>query len=341
MQFREAVIEDERKVVMHTSELDHDEPRPGEVLIETSASFISAGTELASYAKLDPICYDPEGWCAHPWRPGYANVGRVIAAGDGVDYAEAGDRVFTLHKHCSHHFATGYEWDMVVPVPDDVDDALAAAARMGMVAIAGPLAADVFLNDWVAVYGLGTVGNLAAQLFQIAGARVIGIDPVASRRELAERTGIATTIGGAREEVAAALKDLTGGTGPRISVDAVGHAAVCDQAIESTADHGEVIVLGTPRVEVQMNAVDIVRPVHLRWVTVKGALEWQVPMEPTLHVRHSIRGNLRTILSLLDQGKLQIEPLISHRLPADEIGTAYEGLLTEKDTYTGVALLWE
>jgi 2-desacetyl-2-hydroxyethyl bacteriochlorophyllide A dehydrogenase len=332
MQFREAVIQDERKVVMHTSELDHDEPRSGEVLIETLASFISAGTELASYAKFDPVCYDPKGWCAHPWRPGYANVGRVIAAGKGVKYAAVGDRVFTLHKHCSH---------MVVPVPDDVDDVLASAARMGMVSIAAILTADLSLNDWVAVYGLGAVGNLAAQLFQIAGARVIGIDPVASRRKLAEKTGIATTVGGSPDEVAAAVKELTGGAGARISVDAVGHAAVIDQAIGLTADHGQVIILGTPRVEVQMNAVDIVRPVHLRWVAIKGALEWQVPMEPTPHVRHSIRGNLRTILSLLDQGKLQIEPLISHRLPADRIGEAYEGLLTDKETYTGVALLWQ
>jgi 2-desacetyl-2-hydroxyethyl bacteriochlorophyllide A dehydrogenase len=339
MQFTEAVIVDMRKVVMETSDLGRDEPGPGEVLIQTVASFISAGTELASYAKTDPLCYTG-GWCAHPWRPGYANVGRVIAAGDGVDYAAVGDRVFTMHKHCSHHFAGGYGWDMVVPVPDDVEDGIAAAARMAMVSIAGVHVADLALNDWVAVLGLGTVGNLCAQLFRIAGARVIGIDPVESRRTLAQEVGIPHTVGGSPDEVAAAVMDLTGGKGARITVDAVGHTAVIDQAIPLTADHGDIVVLGTPRVEVQMNGTDLVRPVHMRWLNIKGALEWRVPMDPTPHVRHSIRGNLETVLSLMDQGKLHVEPLISHRMPAAEIGAAYDGLLDEKDTYTGVVLEW-
>jgi len=340
MQARTALVRGRNDVVMEAVELDHEKPRPGEALLETLATFISAGTELAIYTGLDPGVDDPDAWCHYPFRPGYANVSRVVAVGEGVDWAAPGQRVFTLHGHTSHHFTRGRGHDMAVPVPESIEDGVAAAARMAMVAITGIQVSDVELNDWVAVFGLGTVGNLACQFFQLRGARVIGIDPVDARRELARQCGVEHVIGGAAHEVADAVRALTGGKGARTAVDAVGDVRVVTQAAQLTENHGEVIILGSPRASVQADLNQALRPIHYRWVTFKGALEWRIPREPAPPHRTSTRGNLEMIYDLIQRGKLHVEPLISHRMPAERIKDAYEGLLNRKDEYTGVVLEW-
>lgn len=340
MQARQAVIRGRRDMVMETVELDHDEPSPKEALLQTQVSFISAGTELAIYTGLDPLVDRPDGWCRYPFRPGYANVSRVVAVGRDFDRASVGDRVFTMGKHASHQFSTGVGWQMMVPVPDGIEDGVAVAARMAMVAITGLQVSDLQLNDWVAVFGLGLVGNLACQFFQLCGARVIGIDLVGPRRELGRRVGIEHVIGGSADEVAGAIKSLTGGAGARVTVDAVGDVRVVREAAQLTADYGEVIILGSPRAAVEADLNAALHPIHYRWVAFKGALEWRIPLEPHPAVRHSTRGNLETIYDLIAGGKLQVAPLISHRVPAEDIQKAYEGLLNEKDEYWGVALDW-
>ena len=81
---------------------------------------------------------------------------------------------------------------------------------------------EIGTNPWVVVFGLGLVGNLASQMFQIHGSRVIGVDPVAERRELAQRCGIERTVGGSADEAQAQIQEITKGDLGNITVDAVG-----------------------------------------------------------------------------------------------------------------------
>ncbi|MBA3686951.1 MAG: hypothetical protein H0W72_17160, partial [Planctomycetes bacterium] len=176
-----------------TVEIQHttipDQPAPGQILIASEWSVISAGTEVANYTAKDGGVHVPGNWNSYPWTAGYGNVGIVRAVGSGVAGITPGQRVFTHgpHASCFHYGAER----LVVPVPDAVDPALAAASRMAGVAFTGPLAAELGANQWVAVFGLGMVGNLAAQICRLLGARVIGIDPSATRRAQAQRCGIA------------------------------------------------------------------------------------------------------------------------------------------------------
>lgn len=339
MQAKRAVITARNRVVLEEVEVNLSDLGPGQVALETLATFISAGTELSIYSGLDPAAGRPDGWCRYPFRPGYANVARVMAVGEGVVAAAPGDRVFTMHGHISHHIYDLGEARFMVPVPKGLDDGEAAAACMAMIAFAGLQAADLQLNDWVAVLGLGTIGSLAAQLFRLSGARVIGIDPVASRCERARAVGIEHVLGGRPEEVAQAVRKLTG-PGVRVAVDAVGDSRVVQQAAALTADFGDVVLLGTPRAPVEADLTQLLTHVHHRWVALKGALEFRIPVKPVREVRNSVQGNLETAFSLMEQGKLKVAPLISHRLPADQIATAYRGLLEDKETYTGVVLTW-
>ena len=76
-------------------------------------------------------------------------------------------------------------------------------------------------------------------------------------------------------------------------------------------------------------------------ITLRGALEWCVPMYPDIGERTSQYSKQQTIFAWLRDGRLRLAELISHRLPPEEIKQAYEGLLRQPETYTGVALLWK
>ena len=169
----------------------------------------------------------------------------------------------------------------------------------------------------------------------------MGVDPVAGRRALAERCGIPTTVGGSPEEAQATIMEITGGKGAAIAVDAVGHSAVVMQALKATATFGQLVLLGSPRVPVEGNLTTLLSDVHLRMITMRGALEWCVPIYPDTGERTSQYSKQQSIFAWLRSGQLHLAELISHRLPPEEIKQAYEGLLRQPDVYTGVALVWK
>lgn len=338
MKIREVVVTGQNQVELQTADTGALALASNELLIDTEYTFISSGTELANYTGREPKVFQKGEWCEYPWRSGYANVGIVREVGTDVTRAAPGDRVFTYGRHAS---TVQYSQDrLVAPVRETVDPAVVAASRMAGVAMTAMIVAEIEANPWVVVFGLGLVGNLASQMFQIHGCRVIGVDPVAERRKLAQRCGISHTVGGDAAEAQAHVEEITGGELGNITVDAVGHSGVVMQALRATASHGQLVILGSPRVEVQGNLTDLLSETHLRWITIRGALEWCVPMYPDIGNRTSQWSKQQTIFDWMARGELHIEPLISHRLKPDQIKQAYDGLLNEPNVYTGVVLDW-
>ena len=338
MKIREVVVTGQNQVELQTADIDAPVLASNELLIDTEYTFISSGTELANYTGREPKVFQKGAWCEYPWRSGYANVGIVREVGAGTNRVAPGDRVFTYGRHAS---TIRYSQDrLVAPVREAVDPAVVAASRMAGVAMTAIVVGEIGTNPWVVVFGLGLVGNLASQMFQIHGCRVIGVDPVVERRKLAQRCGIAHTVGGDADEAQAQIEEITGGELGNITVDAVGHSGVVMQALRATANHGQLIILGSPRVEVQGNLTDLLSETHLRWITIRGALEWCVPMYPDIGNRTSQWSKQQTIFDWMARGQLHVEPLISHRLKPEQIKQAYDGLLNEPNEYTGVVLDW-
>ena len=231
----------------------------------------------------------------YPWRSGYANVGVVSEVGSGVTRAAPGDRVFYLWTTRLNDFAIPQD-RLVAPVRETVDPAVVAASRMAGVAMTAIVVGEIGTNPWVVVFGLGLVGNLASQMFQIHGCRVIGVDPVAERQKLAQRCGIGHTVGGDANETQAQIQEITGGELGDITVDAVGHSSVVMQALRATANHGQLIILGSPRVSVQGDLTDLLSETHLRWDYDSGGVwEWCVPMYPDIGNRTSQWSKQQTI----------------------------------------------
>ena len=338
MKLREVVVTGQNQVELQTTDIDTPVLAANELLIDTEYTFISSGTELANYTGREPKVFQKGAWCEYPWRSGYANVGIVREVGADVNRVAPGDRVFTYGRHAS---TIRYSQDrLVAPVRSSVDPAVVAASRMAGVAMTAIVVGEIGTNPWVVVFGLGLVGNLASQMFQIHGCRVIGVDPVAERRELAQRCGIRHTVGGEPDEAQAAIEKITDGALGNITVDAVGHSGVVMQALQATANHGQLIILGTPRVSVPGDLTELLSETHLRWITIRGALEWCVPMYPDIGNRTSQFSKQQTIFDWMARGQLHVEPLISHRLKPEQIKQAYDGLLTEPNVYTGVVLDW-
>ena len=338
MKIHEVVVTGQREVELQDGDLDA-ALKPGEVLIETEKTFISAGTELANYMARDGGVWRKGNWCAYPWRSGYGNVGIVREAGPGVTRVKVGQRVLSYGNHASF-VKYDAEGRLAIPVPEGLGSDVAAASRMAGVSMTALIMAEIRGAPGVVVFGLGAVGNLAAQGYALRGCRVIGVDPVPERCRVAERCGILQTVSGTPDEVRARVGELTGGAMAGITVDAVGDANVIREALRAVAAHGQVVLLGSPRVPVEGNTTAMFSDIHIRFITVRGALEWCLPQYPGPTPGMSQWEKQVMIFDWMQRGALRLDPLISHRLPPEKIAEAYEGLETDKGEYTGVVLEW-
>lgn len=338
-----AVVPDERQLRLDTEVLLAFDLGPADALVQAETTVISAGTELAIYTALAPGVRRPGNWNAYPWRPGYGLVGRVLEAGANVPGVQTNDRVFCFGRHASLQM---YDTSAVNPpggifrLDEDISAATAVMLRIGLIAMTALQVCRITPGDTVAVFGLGLVGNMAAQLFQAAGARVIGLDPVVTRCGLARDVGIETVIDVPQAEQATALQDWTGGAGVQIAVDAVGHSSVIETCVKSCATHGQVVLLGSPRSEVQGDLTSTFQAVHNRWISVLGALEWRLPLYRGNGIPHSTESNLSLLVDFVRRGTLNVAPLITQIISPRRLGEAYEGLLTDQSNYMGVVVDW-
>lgn len=337
-----AIVPEENIVQLEQEELDSAVLAPHELLVEAEVSVISAGTELAIFTGLAPGVHVPGNWNAYPWRPGYGLVGKIRAKGTHTEHFTIGDRVFCFGKHASlqvYNASAESPKLSAFPVDQGLPIDTAVMLRMALVALGGLQVTQVEVGDTVAVFGLGVIGNLACQLFQIAGARVIGIDPVSSRCELARRVGIATVICASPTEQIEAFKSVVP-TGATIAIDAVGDTSVLKNCAEVCSPFGQIVLLGSPRRPYHEDSTPCFRAIHNKWLTMRGALEWRIPAYPREDTKHSIDSNLRLLFDLAKDNKLHLAPLITHKIHPQAIAEAYTGLLTQKDSYIGVVIDW-
>ena len=338
-----ALIPDKEQAVLETEVLDPKDLAPGQLLVRAEATIMSGGTELAAFTALSKSVYKKDGWNRYPWRPGYGLVGRVEAAHpERTRDLKAGDRIFCFGKHASLQV---YDMDSPKPfraafrIDDDVPAPTAVVARLGLVSMTSVQLAVAKPGDTVAVLGLGLVGVLAAQLYRIAGARVLCFDPVPGRRAVAERVGL-EVLDVETAGVVDAISEATGGRGVDIAVDAAGSGPAIVQCVDACAPYGQVVLLGSPRVPHETNLTATFNRIHMQWLTVHGALEWRLPPYKTPGGGPCVEDNLRRLLDHLRTGRLVVDGLVSHHIQPEALLEAYQGMLREKERYSGVIIDW-
>jgi 2-desacetyl-2-hydroxyethyl bacteriochlorophyllide A dehydrogenase len=309
------------------------EPGPGEVLVRALRSGISHGTEMLVYrGQVDPgLALDLptlSGGFGFPIKYGYASVGRVEARGAEVQSVQVGDLVFCLHPHQDVYVAP---ISLVTRLPGDLDPELGVFMANLTTALTIVLDAAPRLGEVVALFGLGTVGQLVAQLLRRSGAEVVAIDPIERRRRLALALGAAHAAEPGLD-AASAVEAVSDGRGADLAVDISGAPAALQQAIDLVAPEGAVVVAswyGTKTVPLQLGERFHRGRLRLRSSQVGG-------LEPSLAPRWNRRRRDELAVRLL--GELPLRPLISHRVPFASAGSLYR-LLDERPAEAVQAVL--
>ncbi|MGH8240728.1 MAG: zinc-dependent alcohol dehydrogenase, partial [Steroidobacteraceae bacterium] len=297
-----------------------------EVRIRTLYSGISAGTELTQYRGTNPhmnrrwdpltrlfVNADDPSWPYPVANLGYEEVGEVIEVGSAVDDVRAGQRTFGTWWHRTHHVA---HRDIVRDrlLPDGADPRIGIFSHIGAVALNGVHDAQIRLGDLVAVFGLGTPGQIVVQMARASGATVIGVDPVKERREMALRLGADRVLDPAAGSVAERIKADTGGRGADVCIEVSGAALALHEAIRAVAYSSRVVAMGffqgEPRglrlgEEFHHNRVELICS------QISG-------VAPAASHRWSRLRLWQSAIRLQHEGRLNLLPLITHCVPFAE-----------------------
>jgi len=343
MKGRRVYVPDSYEVGLEDFEINEESLRDTEVLLRTHYTLISPGTELAIYTALDKDVYRSDSWCHYPFNPGYISVGEVVNRGREVSKLSEGDMVFCYANHASIARIDPTR-TICLKVPEGLDEKRALFTRISTIAMTALRVSSGELGDNVAVMGLGLVGNIAAQLFTLAGTNVIGIDLIEKRLEIARSCGVRYTLNPRKANIKEKILDLTNGKGCEVTVEAIGNPTTIETCCHITKSLGEVILLGSPRGEYDTNITEMLNYVHL-WprgcLTFKGAHEWRFPIHQMEGSKHSIERNTRVAFQLISEERLKVKDLITHVIKPENIKEAYEGLLNKKDEFLGVIIDWK
>ncbi|HLJ11278.1 MAG TPA: bi-domain-containing oxidoreductase, partial [Planctomycetaceae bacterium] len=199
----------------------------------------------------------------------------------------------------------------------------------------------------VAVIGLGLVGQVVTQLLSAAGARVFGIDVLPQRLELAARSGAERCIG-AGTDAPGEIVRLTGGLGAdRVMICAsTASNEVIEQAIEMARDRGRIVMVGfvgmdIPQDKFYMKELDLVVSRSYGPGRYDSQYEQHGNDYPIGYVRWTENRNMQEFLRLVQDGRLDIESLITHEFALTEATCAYEQLIADPSQCLGILLRYD
>lgn len=352
--------------------------RAGHLLVRTTASLISAGTErmvvdfarqsLAGKARARPDLVRKvldkarrDGLMAtfrtvlarldEPLPLGYSAAGVVTAVGAGLEGAfRVGQRVACAGAGLANHAEINVvPRALAAPIPDGVPDEHACFGTMGAIAMHSVRLLGAGLGDVVAVVGAGLVGQLAAQFLALGGARAIALDYDEGRLTLARGLGAELTwnLGGSdglTESVAA----LTGGRG----CDAILIAAATASseplhlAAAIARDRARVVMVGKtgtefPYAEFMKKELSVTVSRSYGPGRYDEAFEGRGVAYPVGWVRWTETENLAESVRLMSPAlrrRLDVDPLITHTFPLAAAEDAYGLVMEGGEPHLGVVL---
>lgn len=318
-----------------------------EVRLATLYSGISAGTELTAYRGSNPYLHKRWDSSRRLFVPdtetsmhfpvvgfGYEECGKVVEVGPAVTRVRVGDMVYGTWGHRTHHIVSE-EYAAGRLLPAGLDPILGIFSQMGAIALNGVLDAAVRIGETVAVFGLGTPGQMIAQLIKRSGARVIGIDPIQLRRDVACQLGaVDEVMSPADGNVAERIRALTDNRGADVCIEASGSYAALHEAIRTAAYSAKVVSMGF--FQGQGQALLLGEEFHHNRVNVVCSQIYGV--SPELTYRWNTERLLRTVMNLQAQGILNLRPAITHVLPFSAAAEAFRICDLEPQTAIQVVL---
>ena len=319
----------------------------GEVLVKVHATLISPGTEL--YVIRSRREKPAEGGSINF---GYSSAGEIVAIRGDCKGLEAGMRVACMGGGACHADYNCVPVNLVVPIPDGLGYEEAAFASLAATALQAVRRTGPQLGEYGMVLGQGIVGNMAAQLCRLSGARVLAWESVRLRRAIAARCGTRDTVDFTKRDAAAASREFAAPYGMDFAIMAFGGDA--DRAFQSVKDSLKVSADGH-----RMGRVTVVGGCGFRFdggawsgnIDVRCSSRtgcgyhddaWEHGRDyPAAFVQFTSRRNACELLALMAEGRLKAAPMITHRFKIEDAGEAVELLMHHPDKALGVILLME
>jgi predicted dehydrogenase/threonine dehydrogenase-like Zn-dependent dehydrogenase len=344
---------------------------PGSVLVGTTVSLISAGTErmlvefgraswvqkarqqpdkvrqVLEKARTDGAVATLEAVRSkldQPLAPGYCNVGRVLDVGAAVSGFAVGDRVVSNGRHAE---CVVVPQNLCARIPDAVADEDAAFTVLGAIALQGVRLVQPTLGEAVCVFGLGLIGLLTVQILRANGCRVLGVDVDPARLELARRFGAETVDLSAGEDPVLRGMGFSRGRG----MDAVLLTASTmtsrpvSEAARMSRKRGRIVLVGVTGLELSRGDF-YEKELSFQVSCSYGPGRYDPKYEaqgldyPVGFVRWTEQRNFEAVLDLMSQGRLDLRPLRSHEFDVAQAARTYD-LLASKTPSLGILLRYQ
>jgi predicted dehydrogenase len=333
-----------------------------EVLVKTRYSLISTGTELSGISMskeslLTRAMKQPhnvkkalkmasekgfvqtykviKGMLDFGTPMGYSLAGEVVEVGKNIRDIKKGDLVA-----CSGAGVANHAQFVAVPrllvsrIPDGLESKQAASVTLGAIAMQGVRQANPKLGEFVAVIGLGLIGQLTVQILKAAGTRILGIDPDPKRCELAKKLGANFTLTSTDTHEIQKITEGFGVDAAIITASTPSHEPL-QKAMEITRRKGTVVVVGAVGLHLERSPW-YEKEIDLKISCSYGPGRYDPTYEeemldyPLPFVRWTENRNMEEYLKLLAEGKVDFMALAPQEFPLQEAVKAYEQLKEER-----------
>ena len=335
---------------LRLEEVPKPRPRPGEAVIRITATTI-CGTDVHIVKGEYPV------------RPGlilgHEPVGIIEELGEGLeDEYRIGQRVIVgaitpcgqcfyclnaAHSQCGGALG-GWRFGntingawaeyLLVPharanlaiVPDALtDEDVLMLPDIASTGISGAESGNIRVGDAVAVFAQGPIGLCATLGARLRGASlIVGVDPVAARREMSRRFGASMTLDPGSQDVVKRLKELTGGRGVDVAIEALGRQETFESALRSIRPGGVLSSLG-------VYSGKLVAPYEALYA---GLADQRI----VTTLCPGGKDRMRRLMALVSERRMDLRPLITHRFALEDIKEAYDLFSRQGDGVMKVAL---
>lgn len=367
------VVQHYRSGVLEVQEVPSPSLQPGGLLVANAASLISAGTEkstvhlaqksLAGKAMERPDLVRKvlgkirkEGITdtlrmvferlETPAALGYSCAGTVLDIGEQVAGFSIGERVACAgQNYASHAEVVMVPKNLCVKVPEGVEFEEAAFVTLGAIALQGVRQTEARLGERIAVIGLGLLGQLTVQLLKAAGCSVLATDLDPAKLNLARGLG-ADAVAGA-DDLLQAAADFTEGYGfdAVLLTASTKESGPVETAGEIARRKGRVVVVGAVGMNIPREPY-YKKELELRLSTSYGPGRYDREYEekghdyPYGYVRWTERRNMEAFLALIQQKKVDVRRLITHRFPIEKGEEAYRLMMEGSEPYLGIVVTY-